>query len=387
MLRYKKRTILNCVFIILMILPNCLEYIDVLKRPSKALSMIVAIFVIIYFRRNVTLKHDNGFWCMNILVVSETIATFISGGNIVTWATVGVVMLGLGCLISSELKKNKESMINALIIVFGAYILIESLSIFMGKDFLYNFNQVYLLFPAVAFLILIAKEILNADKKKYEFFFWLLLIVSVLMPFKVNAMLGKAGDIEASFYISVIAILIGRLLWKNKIVQCIRLKIMLLGILVIQIGIVFTQSFLSIPMVVSFVENVLHKPITLTGRTVLWEKSIELIIQKPIFGYGASWSGIEIWEQYVPPHNQFLYFLLFGGVLVLGAFVFWLLVIMRQLKFAYSNESNKKIYIYCSWTLGGQLLMMSLLSYGYRQLLPFFVILIIMADINSICEF
>ncbi|MFR3202482.1 MAG: O-antigen ligase family protein [[Clostridium] leptum] len=35
------------------------------------------------------------------------------------------------------------------------------------------------------------------------------------------------------------------------------------------------------------IEDILHKNLTLTGRTVIWDRTLELIGEKPILGHGV----------------------------------------------------------------------------------------------------
>ena len=84
-------------------------------------------------------------------------------------------------------------------------------------------------------------------------------------------------------------------------------------------------------MGVGVIVGVFHKNLTLTRRTLLWEKLIEAIGKSPVIGYGvetaeqfsARVSGDMHW---VHAHDYYLELLMKGGVLLLGVFLLLLIV-------------------------------------------------------------
>lgn len=80
--------------------------------------------------------------------------------------------------------------------------------------------------------------------------------------------------------------------------------------------------------------DLLGKDLTLTGRIGLWEKSIEMIGEKWIFGWGNHNNGAIILRDYYYwyAHNLVLDILLEGGVVTLGAFALLIHKMSRRLK-------------------------------------------------------
>lgn len=76
-----------------------------------------------------------------------------------------------------------------------------------------------------------------------------------------------------------------------------------------------------------FVEDVLHKDMTFTGRTDLWDLSFLKILQNPLFGVGSCEEGrVTLVERYgmeLSSHNLFLEIAVQGGLLALVAFIIW----------------------------------------------------------------
>lgn len=79
-----------------------------------------------------------------------------------------------------------------------------------------------------------------------------------------------------------------------------------------------------------FIEGVLHKSITFTGRNLLWQEALQLINNNPYIGYGrVSTNYISIWGGKYSSHNIILELLLQGGIVALIPF---LVIIFKAIK-------------------------------------------------------
>jgi hypothetical protein len=83
-----------------------------------------------------------------------------------------------------------------------------------------------------------------------------------------------------------------------------------------------------------FIEGVLHKGLSFTGRTDIWDKAIAMILESPFLGYGIAQSG-KVYRlskhKYYHAHNAFLEVMVEGGVFALIAFLLMLERAGRQL--------------------------------------------------------
>ena len=83
-----------------------------------------------------------------------------------------------------------------------------------------------------------------------------------------------------------------------------------------------------------FIEGVLHKGLSFTGRTDIWDKAIQLFLESPFLGYGIAQSG-KVYRlsknKYYHAHNVFLEILVEGGVFSLIAFLLMLAQAGKQL--------------------------------------------------------
>lgn len=82
------------------------------------------------------------------------------------------------------------------------------------------------------------------------------------------------------------------------------------------------------------IEDVLHKGLSFTGRTDIWDKAIKLFLESPFLGYGIAQSG-KVYRiskgKYYHAHNAILEVLVEGGVFSAIAFVMMLERAGRQL--------------------------------------------------------
>ncbi len=125
-----------------------------------------------------------------------------------------------------------------------------------------------------------------------------------------------------------------------------------------------------------FIVLFLHKDPTFTGRTYLWARSLELIAQKPLLGYGITETYfLERHGNYYSPHNLILQILLTGGYLQFVLFIALVIVAGSRLKDSkYAGMLSAGIFIYmiCSLTeatmLNSQLYLMLSLAYHMESI-------------------
>lgn len=88
---------------------------------------------------------------------------------------------------------------------------------------------------------------------------------------------------------------------------------------------------------------------TFTGRTLLWAKAIEMILNRPFMGYGYTEGNIKIWGGSYSTHNLFLEMALQGGLLLLGVFIVLVAYALhrnRKADIPYANTISMAIFSY-----------------------------------------
>lgn len=80
-------------------------------------------------------------------------------------------------------------------------------------------------------------------------------------------------------------------------------------------------------LAVWFIEDVLHKDITFTNRTHMWDSALRIISQSWLYGYGypdAEWYRTNMTNLAIGPHNIMLATLIYGGVIGFGIYLYML---------------------------------------------------------------
>src|SRR5699024_2265529 len=88
-----------------------------------------------------------------------------------------------------------------------------------------------------------------------------------------------------------------------------------------------------------FIEKILHKSVNFTGRMTLWNNTINLIKEKPIFGHGIELSNVTFDKiGKATAHNHYLNLIYNGGIiyLVLTCFLVYSIV-EKTKKYRYTN--------------------------------------------------
>lgn len=128
---------------------------------------------------------------------------------------------------------------------------------------------------------------------------------------------------------------------------------------------------LSNPTVQSFIVEVLQKDVTLSGRTILWRKSLEIISRHLLFGCGGYWIFGSFWYngRMYPCHTGYLQVLLDGGIVLLTPMIVYLVNAYRKVKDVNGNL--------CSYVLATGLSFM-LINYitEYSQFWHLFIVLV-----------
>ncbi len=129
------------------------------------------------------------------------------------------------------------------------------------------------------------------------------------------------------------------------------------------------------------ISEILNRDITLSGRTYLWQKSINMISNKPFLGYGDSiMDHIEIWGGYYSAHNFYLEILLDGGIV---SFICFLIILIKSCEscIKLKNQDISKLSLF---------VMSTLLIYFFVEALgnnvQFFMVIISILEIEKITK-
>ena len=196
---------------------------------------------------------------------------------------------------------------------FGKYVPGYSMTVDSRLNFLGRDNA-FIYFFIFALII----ELFYSKKKQQSYTVMATIIITMLYVWSGTGLIGCLIIVAFALVIQGRKIEKAFSIWTISIAYL----IIYLGVVVFRIQDVFS----------GLIVNVLHKDITFTGRTYLWDMAMAYIIEKPYWGYGITEkfltmkSGISY-----SPHNLILQILLTGGFLSLGLFLILYCVSARKL--------------------------------------------------------
>ena len=292
---------------------SSLHFIDTLFDMAKIVSF--GIIILLYISEK---KLSRIMLFITLYQVSLFFSTVINSGNY--WR----LLVSCGTIISfcmiTELavKKNCQLYFKS---ILNIYIPLSDLNLFIVVMFPqgiaredYYGNVYYLLgsrngsSPLFIPLLIFSYIYSGMSNKKYTpmtLFFTIIVSASILLTWSATGVAGLA------MIILFVLLIYGRKI--SQLFNSLTLSVMYIaaffGIIVFRLQYVF--SFI--------IEKMLHKSITFTGRTDIWDIALKLIKNSPIFGYGV-YEGhglIFVRGQYYYAHNAVLEVLLQGGAVSL----------------------------------------------------------------------
>ena len=179
-------------------------------------------------------------------------------------------------------------------------------------------------------IIAISSSFMMPDKRTSK----VLRVVSLVIGGATNILTMSGTGIGSFFVLLCYVVFIHNSKLRDKLINMKTLLVAYFGctMLIVYAGM--------IPPLRNIIQNVLHKDITFSGRTFIWEMCIKMIARHPVAGYGNFDSGWIIkWNGIMRnAHNLFFDILIQGGIILLAGYLVFLLTVF----FAASDKENKK---------------------------------------------
>lgn len=341
-LKVKKSSILLAVYLFSMFLPGYFSS-PIMQMVSNIMMVGVAIYLF-----SVKYKPSR-FMILTICYFAYLIAiTFIYHNKA---ADVHLIISNLKivfmlCAIEYLLKRTPDSTINIMFFILITFVLIDFASIVLFPNGLYQTEQIWNEWSSSqeAFWI-------YGNKNNRIYWYVLLSIITWLRYIfnnksKVMVLITSGISIVAMMLVksstaTIVAILVSVGVFYLTYKKQTNLNMNSYGILVIYVCIMVLILLGSTSLLKPFVEGVLHKDMTFTGRSTAWERVLLLIASKPVFGWGVidseTATGLLKSIAFVNPHNQLLNCLWQGGIIL----VFILSLIMTTTAFNIAKTPNR----------------------------------------------
>ena len=341
-LKVKKSSILLAVYLFSMFLPGYFSS-PIMQMVSNIMMVGVAIYLF-----SVKYKPSR-FMILTICYFAYLIAiTFIYHNKA---ADVHLIISNFKivfmlCAIEYLLKRTPDSTINIMFFILITFVLIDFASIVLFPNGLYQTEQIWNEWSSSqeAFWI-------YGNKNNRIYWYVLLSIITWLRYIfnnksKVMVLITSGISIVAMMLVksstaTIVAILVSVGVFYLTYKKQTNLNMNSYGILVIYVCITVLILLGSTSLLKPFVEGVLHKDMTFTGRSTAWERVLLLIASKPVFGWGVidseTATGLLKSIAFVNPHNQLLNCLWQGGIIL----VFILSLIMTTTAFNIAKTPNR----------------------------------------------
>lgn len=314
------------------------------------------------------------FWayilCGLALLYSVLIGT--SFKSLSSWAvTLTTVCLPLGV---SAFAIREKNVLYKTMVKYSYYILIINIvDMFFTTDDFYNMHFSY----SVLFVLMIhLNEFLNQKKK-------LFLILSI---FEVSMIVlyGSRGALVCVVVFLVINVIRKNLEFRSKLLY-------LVSIFIASIGAYFAFNELS-PSIFQLLisKGVSSRTINLlfsgnflkhdSNRSIIWERAMELISQRPVFGWGIGGFTDALGAPY--PHNLFLDLLLAFGYLIGGILIVTLIIIIIKAVYTAEQEERYLTFIFVSIALVCLMFSGTVFTNYY-----FFIMLGLVLSVNKYTDF
>lgn len=257
------------------------------------------------------------------------IITYINDGNIRRIFMTAYPIIGTLCFLDLESKKYKKELLYALYYFFYIIIVINFIDMLFVKHVLSNIVLDFLISGRNQIGIILAVAIsctlafYEDNKDSMSNINHLLIVILNIMIF-VTGILAKSAT-------TLVVITIIYLVYFLSYIKKRKFSLNPYRVLFAYIAVWIALIVLRMQYLVSdLIVNILHKDLTLSHRTILWDEALRLIRIKPITGYGMSNSvnvftvnhdytgGNNIVYSTLSAHNEILQILYYGGVVLIS---------------------------------------------------------------------
>lgn len=385
-IKVEKTTLLYTVFVLILVEPNYFKVVTLINRGYTIGRIIVTIYILLCLIKMCGKIVQNKMITFFILIYAPLFISTVGHINRINdWYRNNISSILLSALIVIAFSNNRVNNILRALNNLDLYLLINLVTIILFPNGLYKTElytecwflgyknpQIRMVLPIMTFSIL------------YSYFRYeklhLRAQIDIFVAALTTIMVGSStGIVGLALCLLLLVVLTNRSLLANFIKKVLNYKSIALIVGSIFIFVIWQGSRDN--EIILYVANFFNKGISFFTRVDFWNKTVQLIMNSSIWGYGYLTSAdfeLMIGNPYAAhPHNYFLYVLCCGGII---SFVCILFVIWRILKLAYNNKENGVGVIALAYIT-------SLLVMGLTESLTEFVLLypslILLLIINS----
>ena len=333
--------------------PDVIYNSEVINWCFNIFDIILGIIIVVVSHKEIFKSKITMILFLEIAIL--LISTIINNNNIVYALKFYIPFIILFLYLEFLITSNKSrKMFNSICIVTGIFCIINFITVLMNSNigstdiqdrmyFLGYDNSMASILIMTAFLFILTSK-LKFKKIKNEYM--TILIIIVLTCFMIRSATAKIGATMLIVFIM--------LTYKKNILSKINYYVYLMVVIIMFLCIVIfrNQAFFK-----GIVVDVLQRDLTFSGRTQIWDMSMNEIQKNPIFGMGVSKmeernEKIGIYHA----HSTFLNVALEGGIIYLSVYLLKLIVIGKKLNktsnLEYKSIVSFAIFIYYVMGIG-----------------------------------
>lgn len=310
--------------------------IDLVFSIYKIISFIIIIYL--YIKQGKINKIDVTIFMSKIIII---LSTLYNEGDIIKTLGPTISVLSFVMLTEVALRKINIIFIDIIVKIYCVYMWLNFITLILYPEGVIkpdNWTPVYFLgidnrfiFTLLPFVVfsLIFSLIKYNKIRCYDYFNIIIILNMFIFLWSVGAAIGI---ILLSLYIFFV--------YPTKLNKKINYSFLICFVLILNLLIVYfqIQNYFSYLFV-----DILKKDLTISGRTILWQKIIEIIKDNFIFGRGSIYNS-ELYQIFdVPlthPHNLFLSISYQGGIISFLLYLYILKLVGGKL----NKYRNEKIY-------------------------------------------
>ena len=347
-------------FFLILFMPRSFEILPVVSvLYSKMFPVHCVVFLIA-----IILSATTGFKNLKNIVTLGTLAfiltgvivAFLHGGDYKLLFRAIVHLLSVLLLVSYELNRKDNCFLEACAWFFTVMLVINLVFLILkpeglGEIATYSADKQFRQIDRINFLevdnrlslptlIAIATAYLLPDKKINK-----VLRITALVTGGATNLLTMSGTGIGSYFVMLVYVLF---IHKSKIrSKLVNVKTLLFAYFICMLLIVYAGM---IPPLAHIIQSVLHKDLTFSGRTFIWEMCIERISKHPVIGYGNFDNGwIIMWHGITRnAHNLFFDILIQGGIVLLTGYLTMVFTVFKTI----SDDKDKRkgillVFLFC----------------------------------------
>ena len=289
-------------------------------------------------------------------ILTSVIVAFLHGGDYKLMFRTAIHLLTILCLVSYELNRKDNCLLQACAWYFTVMLIINLVLLILKPEGIstfetYSADRQFRQLDRLNFLevdnrlslpslIAIATSYLLPEKRINK-----VLRITALVAGGLTNLLTMSGTGLGSFFVMFIYVVFIR---KTKISEkLVNVKTILIAYVFCMFLIVYAGM---IPPLAHVIQSVLHKDLTFSGRTYIWESCLEMISRHPIIGYGNFDNGwIIMWHGINRnAHNLFFDILIQGGFVLLAGYLTMVFTVFKTI----SGDKDKKkgilvVFLFC----------------------------------------